>query len=86
MPWPAILAAYAAGKGIHYSTWMAKIAANRMISIFKRGADGKRPCFGPTRNFRRTLSGTSAVYSTSTIMVITEWALGASHKPAGADW
>ena len=27
-------------------------AANRMISIFKRGADGKRPCFGFYNKFQ----------------------------------
>ena len=31
---------------------IAKEAANRMISIFKRGPDGKRPCFGPYRKFQ----------------------------------
>ncbi|MGZ4732219.1 MAG: MGH1-like glycoside hydrolase domain-containing protein [Terriglobales bacterium] len=31
---------------------MAQEAANRMIAIFKRGADGKRPCFGPHKKFQ----------------------------------
>ena len=31
---------------------IAEIAANRMISIFKRGEDGKRPCFGFYRKFQ----------------------------------
>jgi hypothetical protein len=31
---------------------MAQEAANRMIAIFKRGADGKRPCFGPYKKFQ----------------------------------
>jgi hypothetical protein len=31
---------------------IARDAANRMISIFKRGADGKRPCFGFYRKFQ----------------------------------
>ncbi|PYX27614.1 MAG: glucosidase [Acidobacteria bacterium] len=31
---------------------IAEEAANRMISIFKRGPDGKRPCFGGYRKFQ----------------------------------
>ena len=31
---------------------IAREAANRMIAIFKRGADGKRPCFGFYRKFQ----------------------------------
>ncbi|MBZ5649921.1 MAG: glucosidase [Acidobacteriia bacterium] len=31
---------------------IAREAANRMIGIFKRGADGKRPCFGFYRKFQ----------------------------------
>lgn len=31
---------------------VAEDAANRMISIFKRDQDGKRPCFGPYRKFQ----------------------------------
>ncbi|MGA9815148.1 MAG: glucosidase [Terriglobales bacterium] len=31
---------------------IAREAANRMISIFKRGPDGKRPCFGSYRKFQ----------------------------------
>ena len=31
---------------------IAREAANRMISIFKRGSDGRRPCFGPYRKFQ----------------------------------
>ena len=31
---------------------IAREAADRMISIFKRGADGRRPCFGPYRKFQ----------------------------------
>ncbi len=31
---------------------MAQEAANRMIAIFKRGSDGKRPCFGAYKKFQ----------------------------------
>jgi hypothetical protein len=31
---------------------IAREAADRMISIFKRGGDGRRPCFGPYRKFQ----------------------------------
>jgi len=31
---------------------VAEETANRMISIFKRGQDGRRPCFGPYRKFQ----------------------------------
>jgi hypothetical protein len=31
---------------------MAQEVANRMVAIFKRGADGRRPCFGPYKKFQ----------------------------------
>ena len=39
------------GKSVTPSA-IAEEAANRMISIFKRGPDGKRPCFGGYRKFQ----------------------------------
>ena len=66
---------------------MAREAANRMISIFKRGADGKRPCFG----YLQEIPGRSALEaiaccSTSTTTATPEWASARATRPAGAAW
>ena len=59
---------------------MAREAANRMISIFKRGADGSGPVSVPTRSFRKTRTGTSALLFNEYYHGDSGMGLGASHQ------
>jgi hypothetical protein len=55
-------------------------AANRMISIFKRGADGKRPSFGFYNNFQEEPHWNQCLLFNEYYHGDTGMGLGASHQ------
>jgi hypothetical protein len=59
---------------------MAREAANRMISIFTRGADGKRPCFGFYRKFQEDPHWKECLLFNEYYHGDTGMGLGASHQ------
>jgi hypothetical protein len=59
---------------------MAREAANRMISIFKRGHDGKRPCFGFYRKFQEDPHWKECLLFNEYYHGDTGMGLGASHQ------
>jgi hypothetical protein len=59
---------------------MAREAANRMISIFKRGRDGRRPCFGFYRKFQEDPHWKECLLFNEYYHGDTGMGLGASHQ------
>jgi len=59
---------------------VAEETANRMISIFKRGLDGKRPCFGGSRKFQEDPHWRECLLFNEYYHGDTGMGLGASHQ------
>ena len=59
---------------------IAEETANRMISIFKRGQDGKRPCFGAYRKFQEDPHWRECLLFNEYYHGDTGMGLGASHQ------
>jgi hypothetical protein len=59
---------------------IAEETANRMISIFKRGPDGKRPCFGTYRKFQEDPHWRECLLFNEYYHGDTGMGLGASHQ------
>ena len=59
---------------------VAEETANRMISIFKRGVDGQRPCFGPYGKFQEDPHWRECLLFNEYYHGDTGMGLGASHQ------